>query len=412
MGNVLEIFLGVLTALGGSVEVGQLTFSLNGGAKFGYSLLWVVALGTLGIIVYAEMAGRIAAVAKKPVFGLMRERHGLAVGLLSLISAALVNLLTCAAEIGAIAMLLKLATSTPYRLAILLTLIVVAASMWFMSFKVIERVFGLMGLFMLVFIYAAIALEPDWRELGAGFIPNIPSGISGSEQMLYAYYVVAMLSAILLPYEVYFYSSGGIEDKWKPSDLGVNRFVSISGFTLGSVLGAALIVTGVEVFKPQHLDIDLTGTAALPAVLALGKWGLVLALLGMFAAYAGAAIETAFSSAYNIAQFFGWPWGKFERPRKAALFTASWLATLVLAVAIVQTGVDPISVVEYSIIFSVVILPLTYLPTLLAARDRELMGRYANGRLADLLGALFLILITVAAIAAIPLLILTHGGKG
>jgi Mn2+/Fe2+ NRAMP family transporter len=131
----------------------------------------------------------------------------------------------------------------------------------------------------------------------------------------------------------------------------------------------------------------------------------------MFAAYAGAAIETAFSNAYNIAQFFGWPWGKFERPRNAALFTLSWIATLLVAVAIMETGVDPIAIVEYSIVFSVVILPLTYLPTLLAARDREIMGRYANGALADVLGAVFLALITVAAIAAIPLLILTHGGK-
>src|SRR4051812_9405868 len=135
MGDLLEVFLGVLTALGGSVEVGQLTFSLNGGAKFGYGLLWVVALGTIGIIVYAEMAGRIAAVAKKPVFSLMRERHGLALGMLSLIAAALVNLLTCSAEIGAIAMLLKLATATPYRLAVLVVCVAVGASMWFLSFK-------------------------------------------------------------------------------------------------------------------------------------------------------------------------------------------------------------------------------------------------------------------------------------
>jgi Mn2+/Fe2+ NRAMP family transporter len=229
--------------------------------------------------------------------------------------------------------------------------------------------------------------------------------------MLYAYYAVAMLSAIMLPYQIYFYSSGGIEDEWGPSDVTINRIVSISGFVLGAVLTAALIITGVLVFGAQGAEVELTGTAALPAVLVLGKWGLALALLGMFAAYAGAAIETAFSNAYNISQFFGWPWGKLQGPRNAALFTVSWLAALIAAAAIIETGVDPISVVEYSIIFSVVILPLTYLPTLLAARDREIMGRYVNGTLANLLGSVFLIVITLAAIAAIPLLILTHGGK-
>lgn len=100
-----------------------------------------------------------------------------------------------------------------------------------------------------------------------------------------------------------------------------------------------------------------------------------------------------------------------RRPRNAALFTLTWLATLGLAAGIIQTGIDPINVVEYSIIFSVVILPLTYLPTLLAARDRDIMGRYANGPLADVLGIVSLIIITLAALAAIPLLVLTHGGK-
>src|SRR4051812_86160 len=411
MGKLLEIFLGILTALGGNVEVGQLTFSMNAGAKFGYSLLWIVAIGTIGIVVYAEMAGRIAAVSKKPIFGLMRERHGLAVGLLALAAATLVNLLTCSAEIGAIAMLFRLGTDIPYRLAIIATLLVVAASMWWLPFKAIERVFGLMGLFMLVFIYAAIALKPDWPEVLAGFIPRLPAAASQADAMLYAYYAVAILGAIMLPFQIYFFSSGGIEDEWGPSDVTINRIVSISGFVLGAVLTAALIITGVLVFGAQGAEVELTGTAALPAVLVLGKWGLALALLGMFAAYAGAAIETAFSNAYNISQFFGWPWGKLQGRRNAALFTVSWLAALIAAAALIETGVDPISVVEYSIIFSVVILPLTYLPTLLAARDREIMGRYVNGTLANVLGSVFLIVITLAAIAAIPLLIITHGGK-
>jgi Mn2+/Fe2+ NRAMP family transporter len=74
--------------------------------------------------------------------------------------------------------------------------------------------------------------------------------------------------------------------------------------------------------------------------------------------------------------------------------------------------VDPVSVVEYSIVFSVVILPLTYLPLLLVAGDRRVMGEYANGPIARALGWFYMGIVTVAALAAIPLLILTHGGQG
>ncbi|WP_162301474.1 divalent metal cation transporter, partial [Cognatilysobacter segetis] len=76
MAMFLELFLGILTAMGGFVEIGELTFMLNAGSKFDYSLLWVVALGTVGIMVYGEIAGRIAAVRGQGVFNVIRERAG------------------------------------------------------------------------------------------------------------------------------------------------------------------------------------------------------------------------------------------------------------------------------------------------------------------------------------------------
>jgi Mn2+/Fe2+ NRAMP family transporter len=42
------------------------------GARFGFALAWAVALGVVGIVVYAEMAGRVAAVSGRTVFDLVR----------------------------------------------------------------------------------------------------------------------------------------------------------------------------------------------------------------------------------------------------------------------------------------------------------------------------------------------------
>ena len=155
-----------------------------------------------------------------------------------------------------------------------------------------------------------------------------------------------------------------------------------------------------------------SGVVATSAAAHFGVAGLLIAIGGMFFAFAGAAIETALSAAYCIAQFFGWPWGRFRPPREASRFTIAWVTVFGLATTIILTGVDPVSVVEYSIVFSVVILPLTYLPLLIVAGDRRVMGEYANGPIARVLGWFYMGLVTVAALAAIPLLILTHGGQG
>jgi manganese transport protein len=74
MKKLLEIGLGILAALGGFVDIGDLVFATQSGAKFGLHLLWALALGTIMIMIYAEMSGRVAAVAGLPVFTIIKDR--------------------------------------------------------------------------------------------------------------------------------------------------------------------------------------------------------------------------------------------------------------------------------------------------------------------------------------------------
>jgi Mn2+/Fe2+ NRAMP family transporter len=113
-----------------------------------------------------------------------------------------------------------------------------------------------------------------------------------------------------------------------------------------------------------------------------------------------------------MAQFFGWEWGKYRKPAGAPRFTLTWVAFFGLAFLVVITGVDPIFVTELSVIFSVVALPLTYIPILLVAGDSNYMGEHANGRLTSTLGWLYLVVIAVISLAAVPLLVLTNMGEG
>jgi Mn2+/Fe2+ NRAMP family transporter len=75
------------------------------------------------------------------------------------------------------------------------------------------------------------------------------------------------------------------------------------------------------------------------------------------------------------------------------------------------TTVDPIKVTEYSVVFSAVALPLTYFPILVIANDADYMREATNGRLANALGTVFLVVVVVAAVAAIPLMLATKAGQ-
>jgi len=285
------------------------------------------------------------------------------------------------------------------------------ASIWVLPFKWIERIYGLLGLFMIVFAVSLVAIHPPWHKIAGGLIPQVPPGLSTKELLTFAYFTVAIVSAVMFPYEVYFYSSGGIEEEWGLKDILTNRVTSILGMGLGSLLAIAILANSAQLFGPANVDPAIPGTAALEAAIPFGKWGLILALLGMFFAVAGAAVETCMANAYSIAQFFGWMWGRHKKPWEAPRFTITWIVLFLGALGIVLTGIDVMTLVEYAILFSILVLPLTYLPLLLLSEDKKYMGQYANGPIAKTLGWLYFALITAAALAAIPLFILTSGGN-
>ena len=267
MSKLLNLALGILAAIGGFVDIGDLVFNTAAGATFGYQLMWVIPVGVCGIIVYSEMCGRVAAVSGKAVFDTVRERTGFAVGLFALLASELVNLLTLAAEVGGVAIVLQLLSGLPYRVLLVFAVVGLAIVIWTIKLDWIERIFGYGGLCMIVFVVAAVKLGPDWGKVGNGFIPHLPQ----NNPVLYLYFVIGLLGAAMTPYEVYFYSSGGIEDGWSEKDLGLNRANAIVGYSLGGLLSLALMIVGSAVFLRHGISPEHLGTIALGAEEPLGE---------------------------------------------------------------------------------------------------------------------------------------------
>lgn len=410
MKKILGLTLGIMTALGGFVDLGQIVFTMQAGALFGYRLLWVIVIGTAAIIIYMEMCGRVAVVAQEPVLATVRTRLGSKLGLGVLVASNLLNLITCAAELGGIGILIHLLTGWPARLALAAAALLLGTIVWLLQFDWIERIFGLSGLLMIAFAVAAWKLHPQWHAVGAGFVPTFP-GHSRHALLLDAYFAVGIFSAMLMEYEVHFYSSGALEEDWKVKDLGENVAVAAFGSALGSVLTCALLVVAALVFLPRGIFPDAISSAVLPVAAAFGPRALYLALFGCLACITGAAVETALSGAYNICQFYNLAWGKNLKAKQAPVYTALWVAMLLAAAAIALAGIRPLTLVNFSIIFGMVIMPFTYYPILRVAGDRNVMGKHANGRFYEAVGWVFFALIAAASIAALPLMFLTHSGQ-
>jgi manganese transport protein len=408
MKRIFAVALGVLTAIGGFLDIGDIVTNAVVGSRFGWSLAWVVVVGVVGICVFAQMAGRVAAVSGRATFELIRERMGPRLGLANLAASFLINLLTLTAEVGGIALALQLASSVHYLLWVPVAAIAVWLVIWRVGFQVMENVTGLVGLLLIGFAVAFFLLGPDWSQLGSQLVQAMPSEESPAT---YWFYAVALFGAALTPYEVFFFSSGAVEEGWSTSDLGQSRLNVLVGFPLGGVLSLAIAGCAALTLLPYGVEVTTLSQVVLPVAEAGGKVLLVAIILGVVAATFGAALETTLSAGYTLAQFFGWTWGKFRAPAQAARFHVTMIVCLLVGLAVLATGVDPVMVTEVSVVFSAVALPLTYLPILIVANDPDYMGSRVNGRLMNLAGQAYLALILVASVTAIPLMIVTGVGQ-
>jgi Mn2+/Fe2+ NRAMP family transporter len=406
--RIFAVALGILTAIGGFVDIGDLVTNAVVGSRFGMSLAWVVLVGVVGICLFANMSGRVAAVSGRATFEIIRERLGPRAGLANLGASFFINLMTMTAEIGGIALVLQLVTGVGPLLWMPLAAFAVWIVVWRAKFSQLENAAGLLGLSLIVFAVAVVMLGPDWGALAhQAVLPTVPAGES---PVSYWYYAVALFGAAMTPYEVFFFSSGAIEEGWTRKDLGQARVNVLVGFPLGGLLSLAIAASAAIVLLPQAIAVTSLSQVVLPVVQAGGTIAFCFVVVGILAATFGAALETTLSSGYTIAQYFGWSWGKFRPPAKAARFHLVMIGGLVAAMAILATGVDPILITEYSVVFSAVALPLTYIPILIIANDGEYMGADVNGRLANALGLVYLVVILIASIAAIPLMIVTGAG--
>ncbi|HEX3879635.1 MAG TPA: divalent metal cation transporter, partial [Bryobacteraceae bacterium] len=171
MRKLLGITLGIMTALGGFVDFGQIVFTLQAGASFRYALLWPVVVGAIAIIVYMEMCGRIAVIAREPVFAIVRDRLGKRLGFAVLLASNLLNLITFAAELGGVAIVLHLMTGLPEKTLLAGAAVALGFIVALLRFQSIERIFGLAGVTMVVAAVSAWLLGGTGKRSLAGWSP-------------------------------------------------------------------------------------------------------------------------------------------------------------------------------------------------------------------------------------------------
>lgn len=399
MKKILQISLGIVTSVGGFLEIGSVTTAMQAGATFGYQLLWALLLGTVCLIFLVEMSGRLAAVSKHTIVEATRERFGFPFFFIVTVGISLVAFLVLVAELGGIGLSLQILTGIGFPWWAIPVSFAVWLVMWKGTFSLIENGASVLGLVTISFVVAAVRLHPDWGSAAHGMLPSFPADRKAN----YWFVAVSILGASISPYLMYFYSSGAIEDDWDESYIPINRVIAGLGMSFGGILSMAVLIVAALVFHPRGIDVQKFEQASLLMTTSLPKWGFMLFALSMLFACFGAALEISLAIAYFFAQGFGWNWGEDLAPAKDSRFCLTYTLIIVLGAIPLLAGIDPIKVTIMSMALTSATLPLAIAPFLLLMNDPIYLGKHRNGWLSNSVVAIIVVISFVVAVIAIPL---------
>lgn len=397
-----EVALGIVTGIGGFLEIGSIATSAQAGSEFGYQLVWVLIIGIASLAFLMEMTGRLSAVSKRTYVDLLRGHFGIRFFIVPLVAVFVVSFLVLAAEIGGVAVSLQMVTGISFRWWAMPVAILAWLLLWRGTFGVVEQGMAMLGLIAISFAVGAVKAHPHWGALASAVLPSRPT----HDHARYWYLAVSILGASISPYLYIFYSAGAVEDKWNVDYLAVNRVTAGLGNFFGGFLAVAVLVAAVAVFMPLHIRISEFPQTGMLFASPLGRTGFALFVATLCITCFGATLEIALSMAYLLAQGFGWEWSENLRPGRDARFTAVYSVAIIAAAILPAAGMSALMLTNVSMVLTAASLPFTVIPLIVLMNDGEVMGGHRNGWASNIALVLISTFSIILFIAALPLQIM------
>jgi NRAMP (natural resistance-associated macrophage protein)-like metal ion transporter len=385
---------GVLAGLSDDDPAGITTYSILG-AKYGYELLWVLALSTAALIVFHELGVRLGIVTGKGLLTLVRERFGRRAAGIVLAALVVANTGTLCAEFAGIAAGMDLVGGMSRYLSVPLAALGVSILVLRGSFSRVEHFLLALSSVFIAYIVSGFLARPDWGAAAKGtVVPSIPLN---RDALLVA---VATVGTTLAPWGLAFIQSYAVDKRLRVKDLRYERVDVIVGALLTGVIGLFVVVACAATLHVAGIEINDARDAATALEPLAGSAAATLFGLGFLGAALLASAIVPLSTAYSISETLGRKADLDDSFEEARVFYLSFGAVVtVAAVLVLIPGAPLIQILFLSQALNAVLL-LVLLPFMRRlGRDRELMGHHALGRWDGLATGLALALIAVSVLA-------------
>jgi NRAMP (natural resistance-associated macrophage protein)-like metal ion transporter len=364
---------GIITANVDNDAGGITTYSLAG-AKFGYSLLWLMIPTTIALVVIQEMCARMGAVTGKGLSDLIRETFGVKVTFYVMIALLLTNMGNSISEFAGIAASLEIFGISKY-----LSVPVAAVMIWFLivkgSLKVVEKIFLVACLVYVAYPIAAFMSNPPWHEIVRATV--IPDFRPNSEYMMM---MVGVVGTTIAPWMQFYQQSAVVEKRITVDQYAFTRLDVIIGCIFAIIVASFIVVACAASIHVQGLKVETAADAAMALKPLVGKHATVLFAFGLCNASLFAACILPLSTAFYICEGMGWESGVDNDFRKAPQFFWLFTAIIIISAAFILIPNAPLIAIMYiSQVVNGAVLPFVLIFMLRLINNKRLMGSYVNG---------------------------------
>jgi Mn2+/Fe2+ NRAMP family transporter len=383
---------------------GITTYSLAG-ARFGYSLLWVILASQVVLFFTQEVGARLGLATGKGLMGLIRERWGVRWAAFAAAMMLLANLGSTVAEFAGIGSALSL-FGIPPQISAAVAAVVVVSLITLGSYSRIQYLFVAIGLFVsIAYVISANIAHPAWDvAFHSLIVPQLQASPA------YWLMVVGTVGTTITPWGQAFIQSYVADKGLRSEDLPASRLDVFAGALLTNVIAAFIVIAvAATLWTNGHRDIASAADAARALEPVAGPGASILFAVGLLgASFLGLGV-VPLSSAYTTCEAFGWETGVNWNWREAPAFYGLLAFFIGFAALFVMIpGLPLIQVMFSAQVLNAILLPFILVFVMLLAADRKTLGPLASGPILLTIGWLS----TGLLVALSVILVVTSIGGG
>jgi manganese transport protein len=354
------------------IDPGNFATNIQAGARYGYSLLWVVLLANLVAMLFQSMSAKIGIVTNRNLAELCRAHFPRGVVLAMWGVSEIAAMATDLAEFLGGAIGLSLLFHMPLLAGMAVTAAITYAVLLLdgQGFRPLELVIGaLVGVIGLCYVVEIFVSPPQWRAAAYGMV--VPHLADSGALLL----CVGIFGATVMPHAIYLHS--GLTQDRAPARTGrerrklvkfSNREV-VAALTVAGIVNAAMVMMAASAFHLGHSDVAEIEVAYHTLVPLLGAAAAGIFLVSLMASGISSSVVGTMAGQVIMQGFVGWRIPIWVRR----------VVTMVPAFFVVAAGFDATKSLVISQVVLSLALPVPMIALLVLSRRRDVMGAMAAG---------------------------------